>query len=124
MFHAHKYIEEAQRGRAPYTEATRDRRPGMMMPKRAPALRRDALMPPEVWAREQILAYRPWRDLPSSLSSSSLAMHASFVSDHGGSNSQAIDFESVEIYLIFTAKNENIMENQILNKIYGQNLRN
>jgi hypothetical protein len=30
-----------------------------------------------------------------------------FVSDHRGSNSQAIDFESVKTYPIFTAKNEN-----------------
>ena len=29
------------------------------------------------------------------------------VSDHRGSNSQPIDFESVKIYPIFTAKNEN-----------------
>jgi hypothetical protein len=29
------------------------------------------------------------------------------VSDHRGSNSQAIDFESVKTYPIFTAKNEN-----------------
>jgi hypothetical protein len=32
---------------------------------------------------------------------------SSFVSDHRGSNSQAIDFESVKVYPIFTVKIEN-----------------
>jgi hypothetical protein len=33
--------------------------------------------------------------------------HCKTVSDHRGSNSQAIDFESVKIYPIFTVKIEN-----------------
>jgi hypothetical protein len=44
-----------------------------------------------------------WYDIPYS---SLVEQGCIKVSDHRGSNSQAIDFESVKTYPIFTAKNE------------------
>jgi hypothetical protein len=55
-----------------------------------------------------IKEYPPDRSPPALPRADEMPKFAQFaVSDHRGSNSQAIDFEGVEIYLIFTAKNEN-----------------
>jgi hypothetical protein len=45
--------------------------------------------------------------LAQGVSKTSLFCDSTFVSDHRGSNSQVIDFESVKIYPIFTVKIEN-----------------